>query len=90
LKEEKYIKKTIARLFELPPEIILNLPMITLIGKDELSVENYKSIIEYGGETIRINTSCGIIKIEGRGLVLKQVTSENILVTGQILKFEYI
>lgn len=90
MKEEKRFRKIITAMLELPTEIILNLPMITVVGRDELNLENYKGIVEYSEERIRIDTSCGIIRIEGRGLVLKQITSENLVVKGQIIKFEYL
>lgn len=84
------IKKTITSMFELPKEIVFNLPLINVIGNEEINIENYKGIIEYNLERVRINTSCGIIKIEGKKLLLKQITAENISVTGSISKFEYI
>jgi sporulation protein YqfC len=84
------IKKTITSMLELPKEIVFNLPLITVIGNEEINIENYKGIIEYNLERIRINTSCGIIKIEGKKLSLKQITAENICVNGSISKLEYI
>ncbi len=86
----RHIKKTITSMFELPKEIVFNLPLINVIGNEEINIENYKGIIEYNLERVRINTSCGIIKIEGKKLLLKQITAENISVTGSISKFEYI
>lgn len=84
------IKKTITSMLELPKEIVFNLPLITIIGSEEINIENYKGVIEYNLERIRINTSCGIIRIEGKKLALKQITAENISVSGSISKLEYI
>ena len=88
-KHEK-VKREITEALALPKEIVLNLPLISLYGNEELNLENYKGVVEYTSERIRINTSKGILKIEGRNLLLKQVTSENISVTGGIVKIEYI
>jgi len=87
-KREK-VKREVTAALELPKEIVLNLPLITLYGNEELNLENYKGVVEYTNERIRIGTSKGILKIEGRNLLLKQVTSENISVTGGILRIEY-
>lgn len=87
---EKSIKKTFATMLELPTEILLNLPLITIIGNEQLSIENYKGVIEYTEEKIRLNTSCGILKVEGKKLFLKEITAESIEVTGKIIKFEYL
>lgn len=89
-KNEKNLTKTVSAMLELPKEIMLNLPLITIIGKEDLTVENYKGIIEYTDEKIRLKTSCGILKIEGKKLCLKEITSENIAISGTITKFEYI
>ncbi|NDO47399.1 sporulation protein YqfC [Clostridium sp. ASF356] len=63
---------------------MLNLPLISLTGKEELIIENYKGIVEYGDEVMRVNTAIGVLRIEGKGLLLKQLTSECIVVTGTI------
>ena len=86
----KNIKRTVTQALEISEEIILDLPLITLIGREKLIVENYKGIIEYGDKTVRINTGAGILKIEGDKLLLKNITSESINVTGVISRFEYI
>lgn len=88
--EKNPIKRQVSELFEIPREIILNLPLVTVTGNREMSIENYKGVIEYTEEKIRINTSCGIMKIEGKNLFLKQITSEHILIIGIINKFEYL
>ncbi|MDR2939978.1 MAG: sporulation protein YqfC [Clostridiales bacterium] len=84
------IKKLFSSMFELPKEIILNLPLITLVGSEEMSVENYKNIIEYTEEKIRVNTSCGVIKIEGSKLSIKQITQEKLYVIGKITGVGYL
>ncbi len=84
------IKKKIGAMMELPKEIMLNLPLISMIGNEEVMIENYKGIIEYTDERVRISTTAGIFRIEGKSLCLKQITSENIAVTGSIVKLEYI
>ncbi len=90
LRSKEPLKKRIIDALALPREIVSNLPLITIVGKEELSIENYKSVIEYTNERIRINTPCGVIKIEGAKLILKQITNENILVLGTIRNIEYL
>ena len=84
------IRSQIANLFELPREIVLNLPLISLIGNEELTIENYKSVVEYNEEAVRISTSCGILKVEGRKLNLRHMTSESVTITGTLLNFQFI
>lgn len=89
-KKELGIKKNIAQALELPKEVMLNLPLITLVGREQLSIENYMGIIEYSCEQIRLNTNCGALKIIGKNLFVKEITSENIEVYGTIFSLEYI
>ena len=75
---------------ELPKESILNLPLITILGREELFIENYKGIIEYSDETVRISTGIGVLKIEGRGLFLKSILPESITLMGTFTAVQYI
>ena len=90
-KEKKAsMKSRLSGMLELPKEIMLNLPLVTVIGSEEVTIENYKSVIEYSQTRIRVNTSSGIFKIEGKNLTLKQITSEAVVITGIIGVMAYI
>ena len=89
-KVNQNIKKKLVNTLELPKEIIFNLPLITMVGNEEINIENYKGVIEYSPEKIRINTECGVLKINGEKLSFKQITAENIIVTGIIQTLEYL
>ena len=78
------LRRNVVNALELPKEVMLNLPFISLTGKEELIIENYKGIIEYGDEVMRVGTASGVLRIEGKELLLKQLTSECIVVTGTI------
>ena len=56
------LRRNVVNALELPKEVILNLPLISLTGKEELIIENYKGIIEYGDEVMRVNTGIGVLK----------------------------
>ena len=78
------LKRGFVNALELPKEVILNLPLISLTGKEELVIENYKGIVEYSEEVIRIGTAVGVLRVQGKGLLLKQLTSECIVITGSV------
>ena len=89
-KETLDLKRVITGMLDLPRELTMNLPIISMVGSEELFIENYKGVIEYTEEKVRINTSCGILKIEGKKIFLKQITAENISLTGKITALEYL
>lgn len=88
--DRKVIKQALTNMLDLPKEITMNLPLISIIGNEELLIENYKGVIEYTEEKIKVNTACGILQVDGRKLFLKQITAESITVTGNILGMEYL
>ncbi len=83
-------KEKVSEALELPKELVLDVPRITLIGNKQLILENYKGIIEYEDSRIRVKTSEGIIKMEGISMIIKEITSEDIMVKGEIkiIQFE--
>lgn len=83
-------RKNMTEALELPKEILLNLPLISFIGQEEVTIENYKGILEYSEETVRIGTAAGILRLTGQGLCLKQLSAECMVVTGRVEKMEFL
>lgn len=81
-------KRKIDKWLEMPTEIISNEPKITIVGFNEMLIENYKGILEYEEFYIKISTEIGIININGFNLSLEQVTEDDILVKGTIESFD--
>ena len=88
MKAKRRIHK-ITRALEIPREVSSNIPKITILGFDEMLVENYKSIIEYDEIFIRVATHIGIVDISGVNLKLNQMTDDAISVSGQIDEIEF-
>jgi sporulation protein YqfC len=82
------VRERIADVLELPREIVLDLPKLTMVGRGNMIIENYKGIVEYDSSRIRINTGIGVIKISGSGMLIKEITSEDIMVGGIINSVE--
>ena len=74
----------IDEILEVPREISSVNPKVTIIGFDEMLVENYKGILEYEEFYIKINTAIGNINVNGFNLNLEQVTEDDIAVKGKI------
>lgn len=83
-KRTNRISNKLNNILEVPRELTDNNPKITIIGFDEMLIENYKGILEYEEFYIKINTNIGNININGFNLDLQQVTEDDILVKGTI------
>lgn len=74
----------IDNILDVPKEVVTGLPKITILGFNEILIENYKGILEYEEFYIRVNTYIGVININGFNFNIKQMTEEDLLITGQI------
>lgn len=84
------VKSTVSEMFELPKEITLNLPKISMIGNIQMLVENHKGIIEYTPQSIRLNSTIGVIRVQGANMNLKNIAVDDIMVTGEIKTVEFL
>ncbi len=74
----------INNILEMPKEIYTNQPKITTIGFNELYIENYKGILEYEENYIKIETYIGNVNISGLNLKLDKMTEDSIKIFGKI------
>ncbi|MGI6329113.1 MAG: sporulation protein YqfC [Dethiobacteria bacterium] len=87
--ERKKWRENVADFFELPKDLLLNLPRLTLIGNIQLYLENYGGIIEYSEELLRLKVRGGEIIIRGKNLAIKNFFGEEIFIEGTIKSLEY-
>jgi len=82
--KNKKMRNRFENILEMPKEIYTNVPKLTVVGFDEMIIENYKSILEYEEFFVRINTHIGILNINGFNLNLEKMTNDDIKITGTI------
>ncbi|MCI8518685.1 MAG: hypothetical protein HFJ51_00705 [Clostridia bacterium] len=70
----------ITAFLEMPEEIMTDKPRTTIVGFEELVIENYKNILEYDEIFIKVNTYVGAINISGVNLKLIQMNKDDIMV----------
>lgn len=58
-------------------------------GNNEVIVEGCNGVLEYGTEVVRIKTGKLIVRFSGRGLVIKCLTSDSLVVTGYLTGIEF-
>lgn len=80
----KPIREKIADTLDMSKEIILDTSKLTLIGKREITVENYRGIIEYTPQKIILVSNPSQIEICGSTLDIKTMTKDFLYITGII------
>ncbi|WP_252225834.1 sporulation protein YqfC [Caldicoprobacter algeriensis] len=83
------VKTTVSEMFELPKDIMLNLPRISMIGNNQMLVENHRGVIEYTPQKIRLNSTIGVIRVEGQDMNLKNIAADDVMITGVIKLVEF-
>lgn len=81
---KKSVRERIAEMTAIPDEILLDTFRLVMTGERELTVENFKGILEYSPELIRLRVTGGRIAVEGAGLEIKTVTDDEIQIGGRI------
>lgn len=86
---EHPFKENLISALELPPDMGLKVPVITVCGRRQITVENYRTILSYKKEEIRIRTRDGSLQITGSNLVISNYTPEEMTVAGRIKNIDF-
>jgi len=74
---------------QLPKDLMLGAVILTVTGQHEAYVENYRGIIEYTNQLIRLQTKTCRVCIEGKRLSINYFTNDEMKITGEILDIKY-
>ena len=74
---------------ELPKDFLLGEAIITVTGRRELLIENYKGILNYEDSFIKIQAKNCRILITGRRLSIDYYTNEEMKITGFFEQIQY-
>ncbi|WP_242841670.1 sporulation protein YqfC [Desulfitibacter alkalitolerans] len=88
-KTRNRVGETLADAFDLPKELIIDIPKITIIGNQEMAVESHKGIIQYTSERIRISIAGGELIIAGKKLLINSILPEEIVIYGEFYQISF-
>jgi len=83
-KQSREMQQKLGKALDIPNDIILDLPKITLIGNVQLYIENHRGIIEYSPETIRIAVGIGELEISGSTLMIRTISKDDLHLDGEV------
>lgn len=63
--------------------------LVTVTGNTEMLLENYKGIIEYTSERIRVQTKTCQVEVRGKQLLIAYYTNDEMKITGKICEVIY-
>ncbi len=89
----KNIKKSIAskaeNVFDVATGTLGDLPNITLYGTSMVEIDNFKALLDFSPNAVRLNTTDGILRIDGVSLQLAVMTDESISIKGSIKNISF-
>ncbi len=90
-RQKPALREKIADAVDISKNLVLGLPLVTMVGDREMTIENYVGIIEYGDESIKIKCKAVNVALLGKDLELKTMTEEFLYITGRFkcFSFEY-
>ena len=80
----RHLKENIVRALEIPEDLAFGDTVVTLTGRNQAVIGNYRRILCYTGDQIVVSAFHGKITLSGRNLRILSYTSEEMTVTGLI------
>ena len=83
-KKSGIVGQVMADWLNLPEDVVLDLPKIILLGRNEVKIENHRGLIECADSRMRINLARGFLEICGKELQIRSLCAEDISLVGQV------
>ncbi len=86
---KKSKKEALVENLQLPKDLLLGSVLISITGRTEAYIENYRGIIEYNSCRIRLQTKTCQLTIQGENLYIEYYTNEEMKITGLFSEIKY-
>ena len=80
----KSVKQNMVETLELPKDLMYGDSIVTITGRREVLIENYKGILQYTDSEILLKSLRGKVLLRGRNLEIVWYTSLEMKITGSI------
>ncbi|MEQ8197468.1 MAG: sporulation protein YqfC [Clostridiaceae bacterium] len=82
-------KDKVLQELELPRDVMLDLPKVTIIGIDEICIENHKGIVCFESTCVKVNTKIGIVLIRGESFQISFIGGQSLVIQGKVKTITY-
>lgn len=88
-KSTSSLKATVTDKLQLPKDLLLGAVILSITGQNEAYVENYKGIIEYTDNVIKLQTKTCKLMITGSNLKIEYFTNDEMRIKGRFEEIKY-
>lgn len=78
------LKQLIVNKMDLPEDVMMDLPRITMIGQIHIYIENHRGLLAFTDKEVRLLLKHGQLLIKGSAFVIRTILPEEILLEGKI------
>ncbi|AMX82853.1 sporulation protein YqfC [Geobacillus subterraneus] len=89
-KWRQQMKRWMAEKLELPADIMMDLPRITMVGQIHIYIENHRGLLTFSDKELRLLLRNGQLLVRGEQFIIKTILPEEILLEGKISQVVYI
>ena len=83
------IKEGLVESLELPKDLVYGAVLVSITGRQEILIENYRGILEYTKNHISLQTKTCRLVVHGKDLDISYYTNEEMKITGRIDSVRY-
>lgn len=89
-KQKKHTTNKLIKTFDLPKDLFLGLPNISMCGNEEVYISNHRGILSYGQEEMIILVKEYQIQIKGRALSIYAYSKDELTIHGFVHSVTFI
>lgn len=84
MKNLQRVKDWLTKQMDLPSDVLMDLPRITLIGQIHIYIENHRGLLLFSDKEVRLLLKKGQLLIKGHSFVIKTILPDEMLLEGMI------
>jgi sporulation protein YqfC len=84
------VRQMLLNTIDLPKDVMMDLPRITMIGQLHIYIENHRGLVAFSDNEVRLGLSQGQLSIRGETFIIKAILPEEILLEGVISSVTFI
>ncbi|RXT14833.1 sporulation protein YqfC [Ammoniphilus sp. CFH 90114] len=86
----RQLRKFAARMLDLPADVTMEMPRITMIGQIHMYIENHRGVLLFNDKELRLLLTKGQLLVKGEKLVIRAILSEEVLIEGKVDGVQFI
>jgi sporulation protein YqfC len=86
----KKLNEWTSQVIDLPPDVTLDLPRLTLIGNRRIVIENHRGLVHFSDAQLKLAINNGVLELLGNELIIRTISADEISIEGRIDELKYI